>query len=152
MISKQIKMDSKPKEKVQELQKEDLPGRSPSCDANETVIPSTDDNTDEKTSSVDELAIASSSLWDTIVDAVDVLTDLTKQGYSKYPEMAANALLENVIDHLKKVRVAFVETESHSKNLMKEYAEKIVSEKPLCVTTLAPFMAKVYKCKIIRIF
>ena len=87
------------------------------------------------------------SVWDLMLINIESLIDLTKSGYNKEDIEAAKNLLENVIDNLEKIRHAFVELQE--KSLMEEYANKILCEKPNLITTLTPFMAKVYKCKFI---
>lgn len=85
------------------------------------------------------------SVWDLMLVNIESLIDLTKSGYNKEDIEVANKLLESVIDNLQQIRDAFVELQE--KSLMEEYANKILCEKPNLITTLTPFMAKVYKCK-----
>ena len=80
---------------------------------------------------------------------IDTLINLTKSGYNKQEEGAAQQLLKAVITKLDELRCAIVELE---KSQMQEYAKKILEQDPSLIAMLAPFMLKVYKCKFINCF
>ena len=83
------------------------------------------------------------------VSILDTLINLTKNGYNKQEEGAAQQLLKAVITKLDELRCAIVELE---KSQMQEYAKKILEQDPNLIAMLAPFMLKVYKCKFINCF
>ena len=83
------------------------------------------------------------------VSILDTLINLTKNGYNKQEEGAAQQLLKAVITKLDELRCTIVELE---KSQMQEYAKKILEQDPNLIAMLAPFMLKVYKCKFINCF
>ena len=80
---------------------------------------------------------------------IDTLINLTKNGYNKQEEGAAQQLLEAVITKFGELRCAIVELE---KSQMQEYAKKILEQDPNLIAMLAPFMLEVYRCKFINCF